>query len=171
MWECLTTFPTPLTRPCLDGCRDVQTVQMDGVMRPEGLKLRVVKASGRTLEETKFHMEIRTQRPGQARKCCWVEGFLSHSLRNGCNRFIFRSEKMTSSMRHTRWLIGSRVSGRSGPSVGVFMISRSYTRAFKEGFRLSFYPGCPDPRPEVVCLIPRLWKGREPGFSRSSRPL
>lgn len=67
----LSNLPHPaLSR--LDGCRDVQTVQMDGVLRPEGLKLRVVKASGRTLEETKFHMEIRTQRPGQARKCCLV---------------------------------------------------------------------------------------------------
>lgn len=37
-----------------------------GVSRPEGVKLRIVKASGRTLGETKFHMEIRTLRPGQA---------------------------------------------------------------------------------------------------------
>ncbi|CAB1098641.1 unnamed protein product [Ectocarpus sp. CCAP 1310/34] len=41
-----------------------------GVLRPEGVKLRVVKASGRTLEDTKFHMEIRTLRPGQVWSVC-----------------------------------------------------------------------------------------------------
>lgn len=43
----------------------LQTMHTHGVLRPEGVKLRVVKASGITLEDTKFHMEIRTQRPGQ----------------------------------------------------------------------------------------------------------
>lgn len=46
----------------------IQTMHTHGVLRPEGVKLRVVKASGRTLEDTKFHMEIRTQRPGQVKK-------------------------------------------------------------------------------------------------------
>lgn len=83
-----------------DDCRDVQTTQMDGVLRPEGLKLRVVKASGRTLEETKFRMEIRTLRPGQVRKCCWVKGFLSHSLRNGRNRLYFSLSEDAYEFRH-----------------------------------------------------------------------
>ncbi|CAN0468283.1 unnamed protein product [Ascophyllum nodosum] len=50
--------------------REVLTMHTHGVQRPEGLKLRVVKASGRTLEETKFHMEIRTLRPGQVWSVC-----------------------------------------------------------------------------------------------------
>ncbi|CAM9972763.1 unnamed protein product, partial [Scytosiphon promiscuus] len=44
---------------------EIITMHTPGVLRPEGVRLRVVKASGRTLEDTKFHMEIRTQRPGQ----------------------------------------------------------------------------------------------------------
>lgn len=36
-----------------------------GVVKPEDVRFRVVKASGRTLEGTLFHMEIRTLRPGQ----------------------------------------------------------------------------------------------------------
>lgn len=43
----------------------LQTMHTHGVLRPEGVKLRVVKTSGRTLEDTRFHMEIRTQKPRQ----------------------------------------------------------------------------------------------------------
>ncbi|CAN0260659.1 unnamed protein product [Ectocarpus fasciculatus] len=50
--------------------REVVTMHTPGVLRPEGVKLRVVKASGRTLEDTKFHMEIRTLRPGQVWSVC-----------------------------------------------------------------------------------------------------
>ncbi|CAN0256908.1 unnamed protein product [Ascophyllum nodosum] len=41
-----------------------------GVQRPGGLKLRVMKTSGRTLEDTTFHMEIRTPWPGQVWSVC-----------------------------------------------------------------------------------------------------
>ena len=58
--------PTALTKQNAFRRRPpLQTMHTHGVLKPEGVKLRVVKASGRALEDTKFHMEIRTLRPGQ----------------------------------------------------------------------------------------------------------
>lgn len=44
-----------------------QTENTRGVVKPEEVKFRIVKASGRSLKDTLFHMEIRTLRPGQVR--------------------------------------------------------------------------------------------------------
>ncbi|CAN0256848.1 unnamed protein product [Ascophyllum nodosum] len=46
------------------------TKHTHGVQRPRGLKLRVAKTSGRTLEETTLHAEIRTSWPGKVWSVC-----------------------------------------------------------------------------------------------------